>query len=116
MKITPFCAVCLVPIHLTSKRRITNPRSNNSKPADKAIAKYGGSDIKKVFLLNTERDKNAMDARYSKNKDKENYVLTLNNQRISSKRQCLYFWYSTTIENICMCNSSKVTVCVFNTV
>jgi hypothetical protein len=50
-----------------------------------------------------ERNKNASDAKYSKIKDKENYVLALDTQRNSNKSECLYFWYSTPTENIVAC-------------
>jgi hypothetical protein len=59
--------------------------------------------IQKVFLLNTESDKNATHTRYFKIIDKKNYVLALDTQRISNKKECLYFWYSTPTENIVAC-------------
>jgi hypothetical protein len=94
MIITPYCPVCLIPIRLTSEGKITNPHCDNPKLADKTIVKYVNSNIQKIFPTNTERDKNATDAMYSKIIDKKNYVLALDTQRISNKKECLYFWYS----------------------
>jgi hypothetical protein len=99
MKITPYCPVCLVPIRLTS----TNLHNYNPKLAEETIVQYITSNIQKIFPSNTEKDKNATDAIYSKIIFKENYVLALDTQRISNKKEFLYFWYSTPTENIVAC-------------
>jgi hypothetical protein len=83
IKITPFCPVSLVSIHITSEGRITNWRSYNLKLSDKTVAKY------------------------SKIEDKKNYVLPLDTQRISSKKECLYFFYSTPTDNIVACSADS---------
>jgi hypothetical protein len=85
--ITPFCPVCLVPIRLTSEGKISNPNSDNPKLADETIVKNVIGNIQNLFPINTERDKNAKDTKYSKIKDKENYVLPLHTQRISNKNE-----------------------------
>jgi hypothetical protein len=103
MKITPYCSVCLVPICLTLEGKITNPHSDNPKLTDETIVKNVISNIQKIFPTNAERDKNAIDTMYSKIIDKENYVLALDTQKISNKKECLYFWDSTPTENIVAC-------------
>jgi hypothetical protein len=103
MKITPYCPVCLIPIRLTSEGKITNPHSDNPKLADETIVKYVTNNIQKIYPTNAERDKNAIDTMFSKIIDKENYVLALNTQKISNKKECLYFWYSTPTEDIVEC-------------